>query len=100
MKIVYEPKLEAYMKKTGKRNIVVEVASSDSSDFSVEEFYVHFADEKLAESFVKRKHFRVVETELGKVLLPNYRLEYDEVVTFYLKKFLFFPVVKQRGIRF
>jgi len=100
MTFVYEPELEAYMKKTGKTIIAVEVMASTHSDFDYEELYIHFVSPKTADYYVKDKKFRIKETSLGKVLLPNYVLEYDETVVFGLKKILFFTGVTQKGIRF
>lgn len=100
MTFAYEPELEAYMKKTGKNIIAVEVMASTHSDFDYEELYVHFIRPKTADYYIKNKKFRVKETSLGKVLLPNYVLEYDDTITFGLKRFLFFTGVIQKGIRF
>lgn len=100
MRFVYEPELEAYMKKTGKNIIAVEVMASTHSDFDYEELYIHFISQKTADYYVKDKKFRVKETSLGKVLLPNYVLEYEETITFGLRKILFFTGVTQKGIRF
>lgn len=88
------------MKKTGKNIIAVEVMSSKHSDFDYEELYIHFISSKTAEYYIKNKKFREKETDLGKVLLPNYVLEYDEVITFGLKKMFFFTGITQKGIRF
>lgn len=90
--------LKDYMNKTGKKIIVVEVATSDSSDFEVSELYLHFTDEKQALLFEKRKNFHRFTLDWGTVLLPNYRLEYESVVTFDIKKVLFLHLLKQTGI--
>lgn len=86
------------MQEKGKRIIVVEVAQADG-DFEVTELHVHFTDEKQAELFKKRKNFHAFPTELGEVLLPNYRLEYEDTVTFGLKKVLLWNTVTQTGIK-
>ena len=99
MQIEYTPELEAYMKDSGKRNIIVEVASSDSSDIEYSELHIHFVSDKQAELFVRRKGFHRYETNLGTVLLPNYRLEIAPVVTFKLKKVLFIKMVTCDGIK-
>lgn len=97
MQFAYTDELRRYMEETGKRIIVVEVAQSDG-DFEVTELHVHFTDERQAELFQSRKKFRRLETELGAVLLPNYRLQYQDTVTFGLKKVLFWKTVSQTGI--
>ncbi|MBQ8638431.1 MAG: hypothetical protein IJ468_04620 [Lachnospiraceae bacterium] len=99
MKFTYEPALQDYMRRKNKTAITVEVVTSNNSDFEVTELYVHFSDRKQAEFFKNKKHFRSWETEMGEVLLPPYRLEYDETIRFRLKKFLWFGFVAQEGIR-
>lgn len=98
MQIVLEESLMAYMKEKGKRDIVVEVITSDSSDFEVTELHTHFINAKQKEYFKTKKHFYSKETELGEVLFPPYRLELKETVTFRLKTFLFIRYVVQEGI--
>lgn len=99
MNFVYEPALREYMQKKGKRIIIVEVATSNCSDFEVTELNVHFVNEKQADYFKDKKKFRSVENGVGEVLLPPYRLEYDETVTFGLKSFLGIKQVSYQGIR-
>lgn len=48
---------------------------------------------------MEKQRYISKETELGRVLLPPYRLQYDETVTFGLKKVLFFKMVTYEGIR-
>lgn len=98
MQIVLEEDLIAYMREKGKKDIVVEVITSDSSDFEVTELHTHFVSARQKEYFKTKKHFYSKETELGEVLLPPYRLEFSEKVTFRLKKFLFIRYVTQEGI--
>lgn len=100
MKFVYKPELQAYMREKNRKNIVVEVAKSDSSDFEVAELHVHFVNEKQTEAFKMRGKFRSVQTEMGEVLLPPYRLEYEPVITFGLKKLWFIRYITQEGISF
>lgn len=97
MKFAYTDELRRYMEEKKKQIIVVEVAQSDG-DFEVTELHVHFTDEKQAELFKKRKGFHAFPTELGEVLLPNYRLVYADTITFGLKKVLLWHVVTQKGI--
>ncbi len=98
MKFIYEPALQEYMRQKRKNTVAVEVVTSNNSDFEVTELHVHLVDEKRAAFFIEKKHFREHTTEYGSVLLPPYRLEYDETVTFGLKKFLFVRYVTWDGI--
>ena len=98
MKFLYTPELMEYMRKKGKRNLSVEVASADHSDFDVTELYFRIIDDRTAE-FLKKKRYRAVGTQMGYVMLPPYHLHYDEEVTFRLKKMLFFHSVTTDGIR-
>jgi len=100
MKFIYTEELKEYMKLKSHRNIIVEVASSDSSDFQVSEFHIHFVSDKQANLFVKRQGFHTYETEIGLILLPNYRLEYKEEIIFGIKKVLFFHKITVDGIAF
>lgn len=99
MKFVYEQALQEYMLQKKKQIIAVEVITSDHSDFEVTELHVHFVNSKRADFFKTKKHFRSHTTAMGEVLLPPYRLEYDETITFGLKSFLCFRHVTQQGIR-
>lgn len=99
MKFVYEQALQDYMQKKGKNAIIVEVVSSNCSDFEVTELNVHFVTEKQAAYFKNRKHFRSYAAPLGEVLLPPYRLEYDDTITFGIKSFLGISLITQQGIR-
>ena len=99
MRIEYDAPLREYMARKGMATIAVEVMSSQNSDFEITELYVHLISDKQAEYFKAKKRFRPVSTELGEVLLPPYRLEYDETITFTLKKWWIFHSVRQTGIR-
>ena len=47
---------------------------------------------------VNKKEYRVVKTDAGEVLLPNFPLTYSDTVEFGLKKFLFFKQISCKGI--
>lgn len=98
MNIVIEPALQEYMRKKKKSVIAVEVAQSNNSDFEVTELFYHLIGEKQAAYYKEKKHFRSVKIPEGEVLLPNYRLEYADTVTFSLKKFWIFHSIRQTGI--
>ena len=98
MTFVYEPALLEYMREKGRTTIAVEVMSSDHSDFEVTELYVHLIRDKQAAYFKEKKRFRGISTEHGEVLLPPYRLVYDDTVTFGLKKVWIFRSIRYEGI--
>lgn len=98
MKFVYEPALQEHMRAKGKNIIVVETVTIDHSEIEIMELHVHLIDEKQAQYFKKQRYVSK-ETDFGQVLLPPYRLQYDETVTFGLKKVLFFKMVTYQGIR-
>lgn len=94
----YEQALLDYMAQKGLSTIAVEVVTANS-DIDITELYVHLVKPGQAEELVRRKKFRPVDTEHGTVLLPPYRLEYDDIVTFDLKKTWVFRSVRFDGIR-
>ena len=97
MEFVYTPELMEYMTARGRQYLVVEVVSSDHSDFEVTELYVHVISEKKAAEFLK-KRFVSRPAPVGQVLLPPYRLHYADTVTFSLRSFLGIKSVRQEGI--
>lgn len=99
MNFIYEPSLQKYMRQKSKKNIAIEVISSNSSDFAITELHVHFTNEKQAPFLITAKNFRSLATNMGQVLLPPYRLEYADTITFRLKSFLGIKYIAQEGIR-
>lgn len=99
MQIVYEPALTAYLKHKDMTAIAVEVVSSTHSDIEVTELYLHPMKEKHAAYYKEKKRYRSVPAPYGEVLLPPYRLEYDDTVTFTFKKYWIFHAIRQTGIR-
>ena len=97
--IEYDEALRDYMAKKGMTAIAVEVASSEHSDFEVTELHVHLISDSRAAFLKEKRNFRAVVGELGEVLLPPYKLEYDETIRFSLKKFWIFHSIKYTGIR-
>lgn len=100
MNFVYEANLQEYMCRKNKKTIIVEVAECNCTDLEVQELHVHFVNDRQAAYFKTKKRFREIKTELGSVLLPPYRLEYDETITLGLKSFLGFKYISHKGIRF
>ncbi len=99
MEFRYTPELVDYIKKHGKTTLLVEMVEVNNSDLDITELHIFFANKQLRERFVEKKRYRVFPTELGEVLLPRFPLEMDEVVTFGLKRFLWFSRVTCQGIR-
>ncbi len=99
MEFIVTPELAAYMEKQGKRNIVVEVASSDHSDFEVTELFLRLVNDRQAKELKEKKRYVGRPTNVGEAILPPYRLHYDEVVTFGLKKYWIFHKMTYEGVR-
>lgn len=99
MNIIVTPALREHMQKTGKNVIIVEVAKCDNSDLEVTELHPHLIGKRAADGYIKRQSFRSVPIPEGSVLLPNYRLEYDEKIIFDVKRVLFITMVKCQGIK-
>jgi len=98
MEVQLTDELKEYMQKSGKRNIMVEVIQTQNSDFDVTEICPRFVPDKMAEDLIHKKHYREIAAEIGRILMPPYRLEIEPVVTFQLKTFLFIKWIKQEGI--
>ena len=97
MKIEYDAPLKDYMRKKGLTAIAVEVVTSNS-DIEITELYVHLIRDSQAEYYKTKKRYRAVRGEMGEVLLPPYRLEYDDTLRFHLKKRWIFTSLGQEGI--
>ncbi len=98
-RIEYDEALREYMAQKGMTTIAVEVISSQSSDFDFSELYVRLVSDKRAAFLKEQKKYRAIRGELGEVLLPPYHLEYDETITFGLKKTWIFHSIRYSGIR-
>ncbi len=98
MEFIYEPALLEYMQKKRKNIIVVEEVTINNSDIEITELHVHLIDEKRANAF-KSKRYRSVKTNEGEVLLPPFKLQYADVITFGLKSFLGIKYLSYKGIK-
>mgnify|MGYP007101866978 CR=1 FL=1 len=98
MNFVYGPALLEHMEKRGLSTVCVEVVTANA-DIDFTELYVHLVKPGQAEEFISRKKYREIKTDHGAVLLPPYRLEYDDTVTLELKKTWIFHSVRCEGIR-
>ena len=98
MKFIYEAELKEYMQEKGYRNIVVEVVMINNSEIEISELHVHFADARQTEYFKTKQRYYSVNTEMGEVLLPRYKLNYEDEIIFGLKKFWIFKSISYKGI--
>ena len=98
MEFHFEPALLAYMERTGKRTILVELVQINNSDFEISELHVRFVDKRLRKQFLD-KGYRLNTTEHGEVLLPRFPLDMEPIVTFGLKKILFWDHLTYSGIK-
>ena len=98
MNVEYSPELPEQMQKKGRKNISIEVASSDHSDIEVTEIFLRYVTDEFADYLVQKKKYKSVRTEVGQILLPPYRLDYDETVRFYLKKMWIFRKLEVEGV--
>ena len=99
MNFIIEDTLKEHMERVGKRNIVVELVTADTSDIEISELHVYLADNKQVVFLKEKKRYRGRETETGEVLLPPFPLQYEEEVRFWLKKILCFKFVGYEGIK-
>jgi len=99
MNVIYDEALIKYMKDKKKENVLVEVASSNTSDFDVSEIYLRFVPDKFADSLIESKHYRAVDAPVGRFVLPPYHMHVGETVTVSLGSFLFVKWLKQEGLK-
>lgn len=99
MNVIYDDALIEYMKNKGKENVLVEVASSNTSDFDVSELYLRFVPDKFADSLIATKHYRSVEAPVGRLLLPPYHMHIEETIELSLHSFLMIKWIKQKGLK-
>lgn len=99
MNFVIEDNLKEHMERTGKKHIVVELVTADTSDIEISELHVYLTDDKQAKLLKEKKRYRGKATDMGEILLPGFPLQYDENIRFWLKKVLCFKMVGYEGIR-
>lgn len=97
--IRYSEELLSEMRRKGKKNLSIEVAATNHSDLEVTELYVRYVKDDFADYLVEKKNYSRVTTEVGQVLLPQYRLFLDDTITFYIKKTWIFRSLAVDGVR-
>ena len=105
-RMICSPALAEYMRQKKKNNLVVEVASSNTSDFEVTELYLRLVSDAHAQYLKEKKRYRgrplSPENEPGtvwEVLLPPYHLHIEETVRFDCRKYWIFHRLTMEGIR-
>lgn len=98
MRFIYEDELKTYMQEKGYQNIVVELVMINNSEIEISELHVHFVDTRQTEFFKTKKQYYSVNSEMGEVLLPRYKLNYEDEIVFGLKKFWIFKSISYKGI--
>jgi len=98
MNFVYTPELLEYMNSKKQDTIVVEVIEANHTDIEFTDIRVHLVNHRMANIFKTERKYRSVPTEHGEILLPRYKLEYEETITLGLKKVLFFNSISCQGI--
>lgn len=99
MTIRYTPELLEFMQKKNNHTILVELVEINNSDLEVIDLHIYLPHKNQRERFLKEKRYRLINTEVGEVLLPPYPLQIDEEVTFGLKKFWVFTSLRCTGIK-
>ena len=98
MTIRYTPELIEHMNKKNNHTILVELVEINNTDVEVVDLHIYLPHKNQREKFLKEKRYRLINTEVGEVLLPPYPLQIDEEVTFGLKKFWVFTSLRCTGI--
>jgi len=98
MKFTYTPELLEHMKQKNNTTILVELVELNNTDLEIMELTIRLPDERTRDVFINKKQYRVIQTEVGEVLLPNFPLTYSDTVVFGLKKVLFFKQITCKGI--
>ena len=97
MNIIYDEKLKAHMRKKNISYIIIE-AYAAKSWAGVTEITARFADKGTA-SRAKKSSCRVLEGEIGEILIKTRGMEYEDTVTLSLESFLGLKSVKVKGIK-
>lgn len=87
-----------------RNNIVVEVATSDTSDFDVSEIYIRTCDHKHRDYLKNKQGYREypiegIDMAEQSVLIKPYRMELSPEIKFDLKKLWVFNKIVFEGIK-
>lgn len=100
MNIIYDDALCEYMKRRNKSVILVDIASSNTSDFDVTEMYMRFISTGHAERLLSsNKGYRREEAPVGCMIFPPYHMHIADKVVLSLRSFLFIKWIKYEGLR-
>lgn len=102
MQFFIEAPLAAHMIKKNKPVLAVECAVSSTSDIEIAEIYLRLVTRKFADYLRERKRYRICPVQDApdlQVVICPYQLQYEEKVTFRLKKTWIFSRLDWDGIR-
>ena len=104
MRITISENLKNHLQHKNKRNIVVEVATTDHSDFDVTEIFIRLCDYSHRDYLKEKKGYRefpiegIPQNHMA-VLIKPYRLEIGPEVSFDLTKKFIFNKITYEGIK-
>ena len=100
MDVIYDEKLITYMSSHPGTDILVDIASSNTSDFDVTELYLRFITGRHADSLLASgKGYRAETAPVGRLIFPAYHMHISDTVRLYLKTFLFFKWIRYEGLK-
>ena len=99
MEFQFSERLKNYIKKTGRQHILIEVVTANTSDIEVSEIAVRFVSPRIADHYIREKRFAEKQTEVCTVLLPRYPINYADTVMLDIRSFLFFHLLRQKGMK-
>ena len=98
MNFTYTPALLEYMHRKKNTTVLVELVELNNTDLEIMELSIRLPDARTRDTCVNKKQYRVITTDVGEVLLPNFPLIYSDTVAFGLRKILFFKQITCKGI--
>lgn len=104
MRITISEELKRHLEHKNKKNIVVEVATTDHSDFDVTEIFIRTCDFTHREYLRDKKGYKEypIENVSGNgmaVLIKPYKLEIEPEVRFDLRRRWIFNTIVYEGIK-
>ena len=103
MTITVTPKLKEYLDGKKKKNIVVEVATTDTSDFDVSEIFIRLCDHKHRDYLIEKQGYiekpvENIERDEFSVLFKPYKMAISPEIVFDLKEIWMFKKIVFSGI--